>query len=96
MLFCECHLAMLTQQGYNVMITSYFRYFRICEYFSRDNARKIGFVLNVENIYQIFEESYIVRVENLQIRISIKSKATITIKTAKTMTAPVVFDTGLL
>ena len=49
---------MLTQQGYNVMITSHFRYFRISEYFSRDKARKIGFVLSVENIYQIFDESY--------------------------------------
>jgi hypothetical protein len=49
---------MLTQQGYNVMISSHFRYFRISEYFARDKSRKIGFVLSVENIYQIFDESY--------------------------------------
>jgi len=49
---------MLTQQGYNVIISSYFRYFRISDYFSRDKSKKIGFVLSVENIYQIFNESY--------------------------------------
>ena len=48
----------LTQLGYNVMITSHFRYFRISEYLLKETQSNIGFIISTENIHQIFNNDY--------------------------------------
>ncbi|MBU1702649.1 MAG: TonB-dependent receptor [Candidatus Eisenbacteria bacterium] len=54
----EERVLMLTGKGYNVMVTSHFRYFRLSEYFSNHGKRKIGFILSVDNILSILDEKY--------------------------------------
>ncbi len=54
----EARVLKLTELGYNVMITSHFRYFRLSEYFTKMGKPRIGFILSVDNIRTIMEESY--------------------------------------
>ncbi len=49
---------MISELGYSVMVTSHFRHFRISEYLSRDRLRKVGFILSVANLCQIFNDSF--------------------------------------
>jgi hypothetical protein len=48
----------LTQKGYHVMVTSHLRYFRLSEYFSGRDKHKIGFILSVDNIQTILDDTY--------------------------------------
>ncbi len=48
----------LTQKGYHVMVTSHLRYFRLSEYFSGRDKHKIGFILSVDNIRAILDDTY--------------------------------------
>lgn len=54
----ESRVLDLTGRGYNVMVTSHFRYFRVSEYFTKLGRRRIGFVLSVDNIRAIMHEAY--------------------------------------
>lgn len=54
----EPRVRRLIELGYNVMVTSHFRYFRLSEYFTRLGKRKIGFILSVDNIRAIMEARY--------------------------------------
>jgi len=49
---------MITDLGYNVMVTSHLRYFRISEYFSKHARRHIGFIISVDNLSTIFEDRF--------------------------------------
>jgi len=49
---------MLNTQGYNVMISSYLRYFRLREYFRRYTKQQIGMILGISNLDLIFTENY--------------------------------------
>lgn len=44
--------------GYNVMVTSHLRYFRISEYLSKHARRHIGFIISVDNLKTIFEDRF--------------------------------------
>ena len=48
----------VTKQGYNAMVTSHLRYFRLSEYFSRRGRSRIGLLASVDNIYTIFDDRY--------------------------------------
>lgn len=54
----EERVEMITELGYNVMVTSHLRYFRISEYFSRHARRHIGFIMSVDNLSTIFEDRF--------------------------------------
>ncbi len=47
-----------TSRGFNVMVSSHFRYFRLSEYFSKFDERKIGFIMSVDNIRSLMDEKY--------------------------------------
>lgn len=49
---------MLGSLGFNVLISNYLRYFKLRAYFNRYTQRKIGIVLGVANIYDIFNEDF--------------------------------------
>ncbi|MFH2000473.1 MAG: TonB-dependent receptor [Planctomycetota bacterium] len=51
-------VGMITDLGYNVMVTSHLRYFRISEYFSKHVRRHIGFIMSVDNLLTIFDERF--------------------------------------
>ena len=51
-------IKILNKLGYNVMISSHLRYFRISEYLLRESRMNIRFVVSVENIPHIFDENY--------------------------------------
>jgi hypothetical protein len=51
-------LEMITELGFNVMITSHLRYFRISEYLSRHAHRHIGFIMSVDNLNTIFDDRF--------------------------------------
>ncbi len=54
----EARVRRLIELGYNVMVSSHFRYFRLSEYFTRLGKRKIGFILSVDNIRAIMDSRY--------------------------------------
>ncbi|MBN2344056.1 MAG: TonB-dependent receptor [Deltaproteobacteria bacterium] len=55
----EERITRITHLGFNVMVSSFYRYFRLSEYFTiHDPNRKVGFVLSVENILTILNEKY--------------------------------------
>ncbi|MBN2529174.1 MAG: TonB-dependent receptor [Deltaproteobacteria bacterium] len=55
----EDRIMRITHLGFNVLVTSFYRYFRLSEYFTRyDPNRRVGFILSVENILTIFDERY--------------------------------------
>ncbi len=54
----EARVIEITGKGYHVMVTSHFRYFRLSEYFTRHDKRRIGFILSAENLHMIFDDRY--------------------------------------
>jgi len=48
----------VTGLGYNAMVTSHLRYFRLSEYFSKRGKGRIGLLASVDNIYTIFDDRY--------------------------------------
>ncbi|MBN2716452.1 MAG: TonB-dependent receptor [Deltaproteobacteria bacterium] len=55
----EERIQRITHLGFNVLVSSFYRYFRLSEYFTRyDPNRKVGFILSVENILTIFDDKY--------------------------------------
>lgn len=51
-------VAYITGRGHHVMVTSHLRYFRLGEYFTKNDRRKVGFLLSVDNLRTIFDEGY--------------------------------------
>jgi hypothetical protein len=49
---------MLSAQGFSVLISNYLRFFRLRSYLNEFTKRKIGIVLGVANIQDIFDEKY--------------------------------------
>jgi hypothetical protein len=49
---------MLGEQGFSVLISNYLRFFRLRSYLNEFTKRKIGIVLGVPNIQDIFNEKY--------------------------------------
>lgn len=49
---------MLAEQGFTVLISNYLRFFRLRNYLNEFTKRKIGIVLGVPNIKDIFNEKY--------------------------------------
>ena len=41
-----------------VMISNYQKYYKLCEYFSRYSDKRIGFIIGVDNLVEMFEEKY--------------------------------------
>ena len=54
----EARVIAMTGKGLHVMVTSHFRYFRLSEYFTRHDKRRIGFILSAENLQMIFDDRY--------------------------------------
>jgi len=54
----EERIVRLTEQGYHVMVTSHLRYFRLSEYFTRHDKRRIGLILSVDNVRAILDDKY--------------------------------------
>ena len=54
----EARVIDVTGKGFHVMVTSHFRYFRLSEYFTRHDKRRIGFILSAENLQMIFDDRY--------------------------------------
>ena len=54
----EARVIDVTGKGFHVMVTSHFRYFRLSEYFTRHDKRRIGFILSAENLHMIFDDRY--------------------------------------
>lgn len=54
----EDRVMSLTAQGYHVMVTSHLRYFRLSEYFTRHDKRRIGLILSVDNVRDILDDKY--------------------------------------
>ncbi len=55
----EERITRITHLGFNVMVTSFYRYFRLSRYLTRyDPQRKVGFILSVENILMILDDKY--------------------------------------
>lgn len=54
----EQRVLQLTELGYHVMVTSHLRYFRLSEYFTRHDERRIGLILSVDNIRTILDDKY--------------------------------------
>jgi hypothetical protein len=54
----EDRVVALTSQGYHVMVTSHLRYFRLSEYFTRHDKRRIGLILSVDNVRAILDDKY--------------------------------------
>ncbi len=49
---------MITALGFNVMVTSHLRYFRLTDYFLGQTGGRIGFVLSVHDLHTIFDDKY--------------------------------------
>ena len=49
---------MINELGYNAMVTSHLRFFRLGEYFQKHSLRRIGFVLSVADLDSIFDDQY--------------------------------------
>jgi hypothetical protein len=49
---------MLGEQGFSVIISNYLRFFRLSSYLNEFTKRKIGIVVGVTNIQDIFDEKY--------------------------------------
>ncbi|MCF6286428.1 MAG: TonB-dependent receptor [Candidatus Hydrogenedentes bacterium] len=54
---------MLSAQGFSVLISNYLRFFRLRSYLNEFTKRKIGIVLGVPNIQDIFDEKYYTNME---------------------------------
>ncbi len=49
---------LLCSQGHNVMITNFQEYFKLVEYLSQFTKKRMGMVMGVYNLIQIFDEKY--------------------------------------
>ncbi len=49
---------MIVALGYNVMVTSHLRYFRLADYFLRHRQKRSAFVLSVQNLHTVFDDKY--------------------------------------
>ncbi|MFH2010416.1 MAG: TonB-dependent receptor [bacterium] len=54
----EERVVRLAELGYHVMVTSHLRYFRLSEYFTLHDKRRIGLVLSVDNVRTILDDKY--------------------------------------
>ena len=48
----------LCSLGYTVMISNYKKYYKLCEYLSRYTNARLGFIIGVDNLIEMFEEKY--------------------------------------
>ena len=48
----------LCSLGYTVMISNYKKYYKLCEYLSRYTVRRLGLLIGVDNLVEMFEEKY--------------------------------------
>ena len=48
----------LCSLGYTVMISNYKKYYKLCEYLSRYTDRRLGLIIGVDNLVEMFEEKY--------------------------------------
>ena len=48
----------LCSLGYTVMISNYKKYYKLCEYLSRYTDARLGFIIGVDNLVEMFEEKY--------------------------------------
>ena len=48
----------LCSLGYTVMISNYMKYYKLCEYLSRYSDKRLGFIIGVDNLIEMFEEKY--------------------------------------
>ena len=48
----------LCSLGYTVMISNYKKYYKLCEYLSRYTSARLGFIVGVDNLIEMFEEKY--------------------------------------
>ena len=48
----------LCSLGYTVMISNYKKYYKLCEYLSRYSDRRLGLIIGVDNLVEMFEEKY--------------------------------------
>ena len=48
----------LCSLGYTVMISNYKKYYKLCEYLSRYTDQRLGFIIGVDNLIEMFEEKY--------------------------------------
>ena len=49
---------MIAALGYNVMVTSHLRYFRLADYFLGHRKSRIAFLLSVHNLHSVFNDKY--------------------------------------
>jgi hypothetical protein len=54
----QARVQMVTALGYNAMVTSHLRFFRLGEYFLRRAQRRLAFALSVNDLSTIFDEKY--------------------------------------
>ena len=54
----QARVQMVTDLGYNAMVTSHLRFFRLSEYFLRHSPRRIAFALSVHDLHTIFDDKY--------------------------------------
>ena len=48
----------LCSLGYTVMISNYRKYYKLCEYLSRYTTARMGFIIGVDNMMEMFNEKY--------------------------------------
>ena len=54
----QARVQMIVALGYNVMVTSHLRYFRLADYFLRHRQKRSAFVLSVHNLHTVFDDKY--------------------------------------
>ena len=54
----QARVQMVTALGYNAMVTSHLRFFRLGEYFLKRSQRRLAFALSVHDLSTIFDERY--------------------------------------
>jgi hypothetical protein len=54
----QARVRMITALGYNAMVTSHLRFFRLGEYFLRRSQRRLAFSLSVHDLGTIFDERF--------------------------------------
>ncbi|MBU8869405.1 MAG: hypothetical protein KOO60_00900 [Gemmatimonadales bacterium] len=54
----QARVEMINDLGYNAMVTSHLRFFRLGEYFQKHSLRRIGFLLSVADLDSIFDNQY--------------------------------------
>ncbi|UCD25752.1 MAG: TonB-dependent receptor [Gemmatimonadota bacterium] len=54
----QARLQMIAALGYNAMVTSHLRYFRLADYFLKHRQRSIAFIVSVNNLHTVFNDKY--------------------------------------